>query len=142
MGCTLFDRERLARNCHLDFRDSREDMGWSDDAKLEQIYCKEREIVEKKSVTRGVLNWLQYTNSDADWPKVTKDSDFFTGRTNGFEIFYEYFYDEIIINKASRCQIVLWIRDILVRILLFSSVANKMPQKLIFFPKVILLITF
>jgi hypothetical protein len=47
MGCTLSDREQIAMNCHLDFRDSREDMGWSDDAELEQIYCKEREIVEK-----------------------------------------------------------------------------------------------
>jgi hypothetical protein len=36
---SLFDREQIARNCHLDFRDSREDMGWSDDAELEQIYC-------------------------------------------------------------------------------------------------------
>jgi hypothetical protein len=53
MGCTLFDRERLAMNCHLDFRDSREDMGWSDDAELEQIYYKERKKVEKISIPRG-----------------------------------------------------------------------------------------
>jgi hypothetical protein len=83
MACTLFDREQTAMNCHLDFRDSREDMGWSDDAELEQIYCMEREIVEKKLVSRRVLDRLQYTNSDSDWPTGTKNSvDFFYKKQN------------------------------------------------------------
>ncbi len=59
MGCTLLDREQIAMNCHLDFRYSREDMGWSDDAELEQIYCTERETAEKKNQKPADLpNWL------------------------------------------------------------------------------------